>query len=257
MTNLESYAKHARVWSYYSGDRSEEAEFWATLARRYGTSILALMSATGEMAAILARRGFNVCAVDFIPEMIQEGRQRYGDITSLTFGQNDIRSFKLDKDDYDFAFTSDFNHLLTLEDCQAALTSIWQNLRPGAGIGMELSSPMAESWTSPWQIFTPMTSQTNLTYQGRVPIKTWKKGKTSYDAGNRMITIEQEVYIQQGESVEQFSHNFQLRLWDKQEISEMLRETGFSLTHEYRSYRLDPWVSGSQHWIIEAFKNSS
>jgi len=90
-----------------SGDRSEEAEFWATLARRYGTSILALMSATGEMAVILARRGFNVCAVDFIPEMIQEGDSVM--VILLThIGQNDIRSFKLDKDDYDFAFTSDF-----------------------------------------------------------------------------------------------------------------------------------------------------
>ena len=149
MPDLESYAKHARLWGYYSGDRKEEADFWETLARRYGTSILALMSATGEMAAMLARRGFRVCAIDFILEMIREGRRRYGDITNLTFMQGDVRSLKPDRNDYDFAFTSDFNHLLTREDCLTALVSIRQALRPGAGFGLELSFPDTESRASP------------------------------------------------------------------------------------------------------------
>jgi ubiquinone/menaquinone biosynthesis C-methylase UbiE len=257
MTDLESYAKHARVWGYYSGDRSEEVDFWETLARRYGTSVMALMSATGEMAATLARRGFRVCAVDFIPEMIQEGQRRYSDIPTLTFEQGDVRSLWLDKNDYDFAFTSDFNHLLTQADCLAALASIQRTLRPGAGLGLELSFPATESWNQPWQTFEPMTSQLDLDIQDHTILKTWKKGKASYDADSRMTTIEQEVYIQQGKEVEQFSHNFQLKLWNRQEIYTMLRKAGFSLVKEYGSYRFDPWTSGSQHWLIEAVKNSS
>ena len=102
-----------------------------------------------------------------------------------------------------------------------------------------------------------MTSQANLPHQDEAPLKTWKKGRTDYDAISRITTIEQEVYIQEGKTVEQFTHNFQLKLWDRQEISEMLRETSFSPTHEYGSYQLDPWISGSLHWLIEAVKDSS
>ncbi len=194
---------------------------------------------------------------DFIPEMIQEGEKRYGDISALTFVEGDVRYLKLDRNDYEFAFTSDFNHLLSRDDCMAALTGIRQALRPKAGLGLELSFPATESWNKPWQTFEPLTSQLDIAIKDSAILKTWKKGKTSYDAVSRVTSIEQEIFIKQGKTVEQFPHNFQLKLWDSQEISAMLQEAGFSLNNEYGSYKLEPWTTKSHRWIIEAVKNSS
>ena len=62
--SYESYSRHAEIWGWFSGDRSDEIDCWATLAKRYGVTVLAAMAATGEVAAALAGRGFKVTAVD-------------------------------------------------------------------------------------------------------------------------------------------------------------------------------------------------
>ena len=45
---------------------------------------------------------------------------------------------------------------------------------------------------------------------------TWKEGQNSYDAAHRLVTIEQEVFVQRGETVNSFSHHFQMQLWDQE-----------------------------------------
>ena len=155
---LESYAKHAEIWGLFSGDRTDEVNCWAAMGARYGTTALAAMSATGEIAAALACRGFKVTAVDFTREMIKEGQKRHGDIESLTFVEGDVRFLNLDDREYDFAFfgNTDMNHFLTSPDRQAALMSVGKHTRPGGGLGMELWFPAAESWSSPWRVYEPL-----------------------------------------------------------------------------------------------------
>ena len=145
MTALDSYARHAEIWGFFSGDRTAEARFWETLARKYGEKVLSLMAATGDMAAALARHGLHVTAVDFIPQMIAEGHRRYGDIAALNMVEGDVRSFSLAERSYDFAFTSDFNHLMTKTDTLSALGQIGQHLHTGAGLAIELWFPADKS----------------------------------------------------------------------------------------------------------------
>jgi SAM-dependent methyltransferase len=249
VSDLSSYARHARVWGYYSIDRSEEAAAWVTLARRYGASVLALMCATGEMAADLAQRGLRICAVDFIPEMVREGQRRWGAVENLEFVEGDIRNLELKQKDFDFAFTTDFNHLLTLADCRLALASIYNHLRLGGGLALELSLPSAESWDSPWRTFEPTRSDPTLP-----PVKTWKRGRTSYAAARRVVTIEQEVFIQEPgqETPESFFHCFELQLWQREEIETLLRETGFRICTQYSDYSLRAWSPESDRWLVEA-----
>jgi SAM-dependent methyltransferase len=252
MSDLSSYAKHARVWGYYAGDISAEAIFWETLAKRNGSRVLALMCATGEMAADLAGRGLRVCGVDFILEMIQEAERRWGEINNLTFAVGDVRALNLLEKDFDFAFTSDFHHLLTQADCMSALAAIHEHLRNGGGVALELSLPGEESWSSPWRTFEPTRADPSLP-----PLKTWKKGRTSYDAGRRVVSIEQEVYLQEPgqEQPEMFVHKFDLQLWERQDVKAMLREAGFVVVNEYSDYVMKPWESGDNRWIVEAVKS--
>lgn len=251
MSDLSSYAKHARVWGYYAGDNSEEAAFWETLAKRYGNSVLALMCATGEMAADLARLGLHVCGVDFIPEMIQEAQRRWGEIEALTFVEGDIRALDLPEKNFDFAFTADFHHLLTRVDWMAALAGIHNHLRDGGGVVLEFALPRGESWSSPWRVFEPLH-----TYPHLPPLKTWKKGRTTYNAERRLVTIEQEVYIQEPgqEQPEMFIHKFDLQLWDRQEVEAMLCEAGFVVKKEYSDFSMKPWEDGDNRWIVEMVK---
>jgi len=86
-----------------------------------------------------------VTAVDFIPAMIAEWQHRYGDIAALNMVAGDVRSFSLAERNYDFAFVSDFNHLMTKTGTLSALGQIGQHLRPGAGLAIELWFPADKS----------------------------------------------------------------------------------------------------------------
>ncbi len=253
MAGMDSYARHAEVWAYFAGDRTEEAAFWEALAGRYGRRALALMAATGEMAAILARRGFTITAVDLIPEMVAEGRRRYADLPGLRFTIGNVTALQLEPPAYDFAFASDFNHLLTPESFRAALHSVGRHLHPGGGLALELWQPTAESWATERRRFDTFVSPTDT---GLHPTftRTWKEGRTIYDAPTRRVTIEQEVFIQRGAQVEQFSHNFSLQIYTREEITAFLQDTGFRITKEYGSYDRSPWTAESGKWIVEAEK---
>lgn len=252
MAKMDSYARHAEVWGYFSGDRTDETAFWHALAEKYGRRVLALMAATGEMAATLARRGAVVTAVDLIPEMVEEGSRRYAHLPGLRFALGDITALRLERADFDFAFASDFNHLMTPEAFTAALRSVSSHLRPGGGLALELWQPGESSWASQKRRFDPYhpdTPDLRPTFT-----QTWKEGRTRYDAATRRVTIEQEVFIQRGAAVEQFSHNFSLQLYTRAEVAEFLRETGWRLVGEHGSYRFEPWSEGSEKWVVEAVK---
>ncbi len=248
-----NYAKHAEIWGLFSDNRKEEEEFWAYIAKPYGNSILAAMSAAGDMAAALARRGFNVTALDFEKEMIKEGKRRYGDITTLNFIQADLRSLDIPDRQYDFAFigTSSFHHFLTPAERRNVFRNIANNLRSGGALALELWYPASRSWSSPWRIFEPL-SQVSDSY-----IKIWKKGKSDFDAEKCLITITQEIFMQRGEEIEQFAHSFQMQLFDRKALREMLEEAGYILRKEYGSYKMETWTPESPTWIVEAVKVNS
>lgn len=252
MASMNSYAHHAEVWGFFSGDRTQETAFWSALAGKYGAKVLALMAATGEMGAALARKGYSVTAVDLIPEMVAEGRRRYAYLPGLRFAVGDITALQLEPASYDFAFASDFNHLMTPEAFRAALRSVAGHLRPGGGLALDLWQPGETSWESPWRRFDPYHPSTpDLTPTFS---QAWKEGRTIYDAQTRRVIIEQEVYIQHEDAVEQFSHNLTLQIYTREAIAAFLHETGYRITSEYGGYGLSPWSPGAEKWIVEAVK---
>ena len=250
--STDSYSKHAETWNCFSGDRSDEVNCWTDLARRYGTVVLAPMAATGEVAAALARCGFAVTAVDLSREMVAEGARRHGSQANLTFIDGDVRSLRLPRNDYEFAFigTADFHHLLTASDRESALMSLNAHMRPGGGLGLELWFPSEECWTTPWQDFEPLRPPANL------PIRVWKKGRTVFDAGSRIVSISQECFIEREGRTEQFVHSIRLQLFDRGQLAAMLTGAGFAIVKEYGSYASDPWTPHSPRWIVEAAKGN-
>jgi len=247
------YSKHAIVWDFYSPDRSAEVEFWARLARRYGRRVLTAMCATGKVAAGLAARGFEVTGVDITEEMILEGKRRYGHVQNLALIQGDIRSLDLSgvgaPPAFDFAFvgTSSFHHLQTASERSNASRSFARQVRHGGGLGLELWFPPDTSRKTPWKTYEPLQTPDPS-------IVTWKRGKTEYDASSRVISISQEVFIEQDGESERFEHAFRLQLFGRESLMTLLNSTGFHLVGEYGSYESDPWVPEANKWLIEAVR---
>ena len=248
--SIGDYAKHAAVWDWSGHDRSGEVNCWLTLARKYGTRVLSAMCATGKVANALAEEGLAVTAVDITKEMISEGRAKYGHSPNLTFIEGDICALDLPAKEYDFAFiaTTDIHHLHTSQARDQAFAGLAAHTRPGGGLGLELWYARDKSFASPWREFQPLVPPA----PGEP--KAWKKGKTEYNAETKLVTITQEVFVEQNGVVEQFPHVFSLQLFSHEDLYGTLARAGYRVVAEYGSYELEPWNQESSKWLVEAVK---
>jgi len=247
---INDYTKQAIVWDWDAYDDTPEYEYWCNYATQFGKNVLIPMCAHGQTGAHMAKKGFHVTAFDITPEMIAEGKKRYGDISSLNLVVGDICDLRLPKKDFDFTFISgngDLHLLPSVKEVETAFLQMSKHIRPGGCFALELTLPSAESWSSPKRIFHPRVP--NYTDK-----KVWKENESSYNADTKQHFINQTVYIQDANSIESFTQQVCLRYYKREEILELLRKCGFTITGEYCNRNKEPWKPGDTSWILETIK---
>jgi len=254
MTNyIGNYAKHARFWDWGGNDRTAEYEYWHNYAAKYGQNILAPMCALGEAGAYLAKRGCNVTAFDITPEMVAEGRKRFGDIPGFQIFEGDVTAFRFNIPPVDFCFIQDFGHLHTIEDIKKSLKCINSHLRQGGCVVIETSlrMPGAESSHQPPKAFFPQK-------QIYPNIKVWKTGETRYDAATGRSYISQTFYAEdESGKIDSFNHAFYLQEYYREEWLAAFNNSGFAVAGEYSSREFTSWQSGgSGYRVFEAVKTA-
>ncbi len=255
MTNeIGNYARHARYWDWSGRDRTAEHEYWLKYAAKYGKNVLIPMCAWGETGAYMAERGFTVTAFDITPEMIAEGKKRFGGVGGLRLCEGDVRDFHFDMPPADFCFSMDFGHILTIEDVKKALACINGHLRDGGCLVIEtgLRLPGAGSNRHPPETFYPAAQ----VYPG---IKVWKTGETRNDAETGRCHISQTFYAEDRDgNTESFDHAFYLQSYYREEWLAAFRDCGFHVTGEYGSREVESWQSGGGGFrIFEAVKTKT
>lgn len=249
--NIGNYAKHAAYWDWskQDHDRTPDDEYWYQYAKRYGNNVLIPMCALGEAGAYMARRGMNVTAFDITPEMIAEGRKRFGDVPGLRLFEGDVTDFRFDIPPADFCYSVDFGHILTIEDVKRALARINYHLRDSGGLVIETTLPPTESHSYPLQTFMP----SHQVYPG---LKVWKTGEGRFDAETGQHYISQRFYAEdESGHTESFDHAFYLQSYSREQWLAALEECGFGIVGEYRNREVESWQSGGDgFWIVEAVK---
>ncbi|MDD4291346.1 MAG: class I SAM-dependent methyltransferase [Clostridia bacterium] len=242
---MTDYKQHAKYWRWDEFDNSEEYEFWASLAAKYGKNVLNAMCAVGESGAYLAHKGFRVTALDFETEMIAEGKRLYGAIPNLSYMQGDLRDLKLDsKVDFTYIASMDI-HLLDSGDVTKALRCINRNTKVGGGLALEVWIAPHESFSSPQRIFHPRVPPTSGVY-------VWKESKSEYDAITKVQSIHQIVHVEAPEKTV-FPHEVRLQLYDFNEMIDFARESGFALCRCYSSEKVET-ADESQVTYVEFVK---
>ncbi|MDR1465196.1 MAG: class I SAM-dependent methyltransferase [Oscillospiraceae bacterium] len=245
-----NYEKQAFVWDWDAFDDTPEYEYWRSYAERFGQNVLVPMCALGQSAAYLAEHGFSVTAFDITPEMISEGKARFGAVGGLELIVGDILSLDLETKNYDFTFLAghgDLHLLQTLGDVRQAFHSLHRRLRAGGCLALELSLPAPESFCYP-----------KREYQPRVPRytdkKVWKVNEGRYDAAEKRNYIEQTVHVESAADAEAFTQRVCLQYYERGEILALLKQCGFSVQGEFSDRARMPWTPGQCEWLVEAVK---
>ena len=251
-SGIGDYSRHARYWDWSGYDRAFDNEHWLRYAVKYGTNVLIPMCAWGETGAYMAKNGLNVVAFDITPEMIAEGKKRFGDIPGLRLYEGDVRDFKFEMRPADFCFCVDLGHILSIDGIKKSLVCINRHLRDGGRLVVEtgLRIPGARSDYHPAETFFPLK-------QVYPDVKVWKTGKTRNEAETGRCYISQKFFAEdENGDVESFSHAFYLQSYFREEWLAAFNECGFELAGEYKNRKKEPWSGGDGFRIFEAVKSN-
>jgi len=245
---LNDYQKQAIVWDWDGYDDSAEYEYWCGYANQFGKNILVPMCAHGKIGAYMAGKGFHVTAFDITPEMIAEGKKRYGAVNGLNLVVADLLDLNLNEYNFDFIFIAgygDLHLLLSMKDIERALLSLHKHIRKGGCLALELTLPLKESWCSPKKIFHPRVPN-------YIDKKVWKENEGKYNADEKRQYINQIVYIEDENGIDSFAQSVCLQYYERYEIFELLNKCGFIVENEYCNRQKEQWKSCDENWFVEA-----
>jgi len=246
-SDMGNYAQHARFWDWSGHDRTEEEDYWLKYAAKYGKNVLIPMCAWGETGAYMAQRGCCVTAFDITPEMIAEGKQRFGNLPGLTLAEGDVTDFQFDIPPVDFCFSMDFEVLPTMEDIKKALACIHRHLRVGGGLVISAQLPPKKSDSWPLNTYLPLKQM----YPG---MKVWKTGSGHNDAKTGRRYIAQTFYAEHEDGeTERFDHSFYLQCHSRRRWRAALKACGFDIVKQ-GSRELNTGYGGGN--VIEAIKKA-
>jgi SAM-dependent methyltransferase/GNAT superfamily N-acetyltransferase len=249
--NIGNYAQHAQYWDWgnLDHDRTTDDEKSYNFAKQYGNSILIPMCAWGHLGAYMAERGMNVTAFDITPEMIEEGKKRFGDIKNLNLFVGDATDFRFDIEPVDVCAFVEMGWIHSMDEVKKALVCINNHLRDGGYLILEEGINAYDD-----EMTSPKTFRVeNNPYTDRTVYKVTNVSRN--EAATRRWYCSQTVYTEYNDGrKEQFDHNFYLQGYSRGEWLAALRECGFEVNAEYKNREKEPWSEGDGHWIVEAVK---
>ena len=250
--NIGNYARHAQYeeWGKLDYDRTLDDEKNYALAKQYGNNILIPMCAWGHLGAYMAKRGMKVTAFDITPEMIEEGKKRFGEIENLNLFVGDATDFNFDIEPVDICAFAEMGWIHSLDEVKKALTCINNHLCEGGYFLLEEFIGAYDNQTG---------VETFRVKNNPYPDKTvYKTGITRNEAKTRRCYISQTVHIEYNDGrKEQFDHNFYLQSYKREEWLEALAESGFEVVGEYKNREKEMWQEGDESWFVEARKRST
>ncbi len=151
MDTTEMYyrEKESAIYDLEYAWKTDDNEFWQTLAREFATDGRALELACGtlRLALLLAENGIHVTGVDLSPHMLALARRKLGHYAPaiqarITLHEADMRSVRLDEK-FNFVYLpfNTFLVLTTAQDQLALFETVRAHLAPGGMFAFDIFMP--------------------------------------------------------------------------------------------------------------------
>lgn len=125
-----------------------EKTFFLDLVEETGGPVLDIACGSGMLAAEIAELGVPVTGIDLSASMLARARERCKDLP-VTLTKADCRQFELD-DWFPLAIMTGhaFQNLISVEDVEALLSSVYRHLQPGGLFVFETRNPIVSKLAS-------------------------------------------------------------------------------------------------------------
>lgn len=246
----DPYADAALYDLEYNGHQ-EDLTYYVDLSRSAKGPILELGCGTGRLTLPMAREGAHVDGIDRAPGMLEGLRLKLASESAavqarVRFWEGDFREPGPDaRASYAWVIWpfNAIHHCRGPADVLKTLLDAKARLAPGGQIALDLYLPDRElydrdpSRTYEHRVFKdPRTGQ---------PLHTWEQGW--WDEENRMHHV---VYTyKQRSGIEERAH-LHLRMFEREEIHQILSEADLRITHSASDFRDTPLEKKSLKWVL-------
>ncbi len=238
---FENYA-HYYDLLYADKNYEKETDYVLNLAKRYSQTIsdkmriLELGCGTGGHAVHLAKRGFQITAVDASSMMLEMAERKSSHQKNLQFFKQDIRKLNfLNHAQFDMVFSlfHVMSYLNTNEDWAETLKSIHRYLKPGALFIFDV-------WYGP-AVLAEKPSHREKTLEND-KIKILRKASPTLHLQKNRVDVHYDVLIENKKDLQKtnLQETHSMRFLFLPEIEELLNEAGFELLTS------EEWLTGNK-----------
>lgn len=236
--NLSEYENPA--WYDAENRWAPDDDYYLALAKRIDGPVLDVACGTGRLTRKIAEAGIAVTGVDLMAPMLARAKSLSSGLP-INWVQADCRTMTLGERFRLALMTSHgFQHLVTDEDQDAFLATLFDHLEEGGRFAFEIRNPTDCDWIDTdwekWRTFTDENEQT---------VEVWMK--STYDQHKLLEYIDfQRKVVETGEIHESQTL---LRYTDVEQLNLRLNQHGFTVVEQYGNWMCHPLIYDSPEII--------
>jgi SAM-dependent methyltransferase len=247
-TSPDPYAPIADIYDFSYEDFTEDVDFYENLAQAVDGAILELGAGTGRVAIPLAEAGYEVVGIDTSATMLARARANL-EATKLPKGAS-VELFQADMTSFDLGrkfglvvvAANTLQHLLTTRDQRDCFERVRTHLDVGGMFSFSVRSPLSVEWDDnahtpllfEWARVDPDSGETvmKMVAGHAYPERQVRQWTYIYDRVAADGIVRRSVFATE------------LRYSSQAELTLLLQQCGFRVTHVYGDYDLAPVGQG-------------
>ena len=236
-----SFYEDATLYDAIAGEPAPGLALYERLAKQSPGPVLALACGTGRYANELARAGLEVTGLDLSSAMLERAKRKaVDDGLSVRYELGDMRRFDLGAG-YGFVFIArnSFQHLLTLGDAEACLTSVRAHLARKGRFLIEVFNPdimiLARDPDERFPAGEFTDPETSTAYR--------IEQTTNYDRASQVNHV--TWFIGREHGPDEQILEFEMRCFFPQEFDALIEHNGFGIVEKFGDHDGNPFAADS------------
>ncbi|TFG34092.1 class I SAM-dependent methyltransferase [Candidatus Thorarchaeota archaeon] len=227
---------------------NSDLPFYLQYAREAGSPILEIAAGTGRVAFMLARKGFEVVALENSPSMLEKAREKLEreppeSARRITIIQGDMTKFEINRKFSLIIIPASFGHALTSEAQLSTLKCIYNHLQEGGIFILDLFPGALQ------HEHATFTDSPILLLDGTA---VERHGEIHSDFLKQIMRVDLRYIVRnhKQEMIEDIRVVSYAALLFNREVDLLLRLSGFEVVRELGSFECEPYSSESVRRIF-------